>query len=267
LAGVVLLGLLGLVPAAPAEAQARPVLLVGGTFASQARLNQEARPFLEAQGFDVHTIDLATWRNLPLSARLLIGLFGGTGAGTASMVDSGQRVADKVDDILDETGADRIDVIGHSQGAVVARYYVKSLGGLDEVDGLVSLGGANYGIPLVGGDPFTDLAFGIGCGFYQPPVCAEIIHGDVPGDTPFLRALNEPDPTPGDIDYYHLYTESDTPAGGRGEVIELPGATNLSVQSVCPGRQVAHIDEWTDGAMQELITAALHRNPLTSTCP
>lgn len=252
-----LAGLLGGVVVAPAADAApvepRPVLIVGGTFQTQAMLNQIT--FLDDQ-YDVYTLQLSSWEPLQL--------LGGI-PGSASMVTSARAVQAKVDRILDRTGAERLDVIGISQAALVLRYYIKNLGGLNEVDGYISFSGVAYGIPPMLEDPLGDLLLFLGCGVLRAPVCAEIVHGATPGDTPFLMELNEPDPTPGDIDYYHIYTETGVEPG-FSERIPLPGAVNVAVQDVCPGRAVIHADIG-DAAMQELVKAALMRAPLTSTCP
>lgn len=252
-----LAGLLGGVVVAPtanaAPVDPKPVLIVGGTFQTQAMLNQIT--YLDDQ-YDVYTLPLSSWEPFQW--------IGGI-PGSASMATSAQRVQAKVDRILERTGAERVDVIGISQGSLVLRYYIKNLGGLNEVDGYISFSGVHYGIPPQLDDPLGNLLLFVGCGFLGAPVCREIVHGPTPGDTPFLRALNEPDPTPGDIDYYHIYTETGiTP--GTAETIPLPGAVNVSVQDVCPGREVTHADSG-DAAMQELVKAALMRAPLTSTCP
>ena len=45
-------------------------------------------------------------------------------------------------------GAARVDLIGHSQGGIVGRYYIKYLGGVGEVDSLISLAALHYGTAL-----------------------------------------------------------------------------------------------------------------------
>jgi hypothetical protein len=83
----------------------------------------------------------------------------------------------------------------------------------------------------------------------------------VPGSS-FLNTLNAGDPTPGAIPYTHIYSSSE-----GGETVQLPGATNVAVQSLCPGRAVAHADEPDDHAVQQMIQAALEQRPITTTCP
>ena len=44
-----------------------------------------------------------------------------------------------VDGVRAQTGAAKVNLIGHSQGGMVSRYYIKYLGGANEVDSLVNL--------------------------------------------------------------------------------------------------------------------------------
>jgi pimeloyl-ACP methyl ester carboxylesterase len=55
------------------------------------------------------------------------------------------RLAERVDEVLAKTGADRVHLIGHSLGGIVARYYVQSLNGADQVDTVITLGTPHRG--------------------------------------------------------------------------------------------------------------------------
>ena len=55
------------------------------------------------------------------------------------------RLSTLVEDLCAETGHDRVHVIGHSMGGLVARYYVQCLGGDDRVHTLVTLGTPHAG--------------------------------------------------------------------------------------------------------------------------
>ena len=47
--------------------------------------------------------------------------------------------------MLGATGAAKVDIIGHSQGGMMPRYYVKNLGGAAKVDDLIGLSPSNHG--------------------------------------------------------------------------------------------------------------------------
>jgi pimeloyl-ACP methyl ester carboxylesterase len=55
------------------------------------------------------------------------------------------RLAGLVEQVCTETGYERIHVIGHSMGGIVARYYVQRLGGDERVHTLVTLGAPHAG--------------------------------------------------------------------------------------------------------------------------
>ncbi len=55
------------------------------------------------------------------------------------------RLAEEVERIVEQTGYERIHVIGHSMGGLIARYYVTRLGGDRRVHTLVTLGTPHQG--------------------------------------------------------------------------------------------------------------------------
>src|SRR5580765_1556145 len=55
------------------------------------------------------------------------------------------RLAEEVEALVAETGYERIHIIGHSLGGLVARYYVTRLGGDERVHTLVTLGAPHAG--------------------------------------------------------------------------------------------------------------------------
>jgi len=56
-----------------------------------------------------------------------------------------QRLAATIDAICEQTGYERIHVIGHSMGGIIARYYVQRMGGDARVHTLVTLGSPHGG--------------------------------------------------------------------------------------------------------------------------
>lgn len=52
--------------------------------------------------------------------------------------------------MLDATGATKVDVVGHSQGGMMPRWYIKFLGGDQTVRALVGLAPSNHGTTLDG---------------------------------------------------------------------------------------------------------------------
>lgn len=59
---------------------------------------------------------------------------------TADISESAAFIARKIESIAAQTGLDRMDIVGHSMGGLVALYYLKRLGGRRRVRRLVMLG-------------------------------------------------------------------------------------------------------------------------------
>ena len=95
-----------------------------------------------------------------------------------SNVVTAERLAARIDTLLAETGARRVDLVSHSMGALPTRYYARELGGAARIDAWVSLGGPSHG---------TVAAYAC-----LQRSCAEMRPGSA-----FLRALNAGDETPG----------------------------------------------------------------------
>jgi triacylglycerol lipase len=90
---------------------------------------------------------------------------------TNDIRQAARDLAAEVEAVVAQTGYERIHVVGHSLGGLIARYYVQRLGGDERVDTLVTLGSPHAGtmtahlVPVrlcrqlrPGSDLFTELA-------------------------------------------------------------------------------------------------------------
>jgi triacylglycerol lipase len=139
--------------------------------------------------------------------------------GTARVRTSAEFLAGYVDAVLAATGASKVRIIGHSQGGMMPRYYLRYLGGAAKVSELIGLAPSNHGTE----NPLAPLAAAL-C-----PACA-----DQQAGSSFLRELNADgrDTEPG-VDYTVISTAFDqvvTPYQSQF----LNGATNVIVQESCP---------------------------------
>src|SRR5205814_7016482 len=66
---------------------------------------------------------------------------------TNDIRQAARDLAAEVEALVAQTGYERIHVVGHSLGGLIARYYVQRLGGDRRVDVLVTLGTPHAGIP------------------------------------------------------------------------------------------------------------------------
>jgi triacylglycerol lipase len=152
-----------------------------------------------------------------------------------------------VDEVRRRTGADQVDLVGHSEGGVTARYYVKSAGGAASVHTLVSLGSPQQGTE---GGLLSQLLRLLGCEVWAP-ACRQMVAG-----SPFLAGLNGGDPTPGDVRYVTVGSRQD----GVVQPVEragIPGAENVVVQVACPGRAVGHFGLLGDAWVQQVVGTVL----------
>lgn len=124
----------------PSAAHPRPVVLVHGTFADMSNSWQAISPLLKNNGYCVFALNY--------------GSYNGSGAigvyGVGDIAASAGELNAFVDKVLAATGAPEVDLVGHSQGGMMPRYYLKNLGGAAEVHTLVGLSPSNHGTTLDG---------------------------------------------------------------------------------------------------------------------
>ena len=179
-----------------------------------------------------------------------------TNLGTGDIAATAGDLAAFVDDVRSRTGADKVDLVGHSQGGLVARQYVKSLGGDSTVDSLISLGAPHYGTAI------ANIAAFFGAGNCLGIVACQ----QMAVDSDFVNALNDGDDTIGDVRYTNLYTSLDELVRPVENAALQDGATNVRIQSQCPLRVVAHVGLALDGTVYSGIRDALAGEPVRLNC-
>ncbi len=124
----------------PSAAHPRPVVLVHGTFADMSDSWQALSPLLVNHGYCVFALNY--------------GSYAGAGAlgiyATGNIPTSAEQLSAFVNQVLAATGATQVDIVGHSQGGMMPRYYLKYLGGAAKVHTLVGLAPSNHGTTLLG---------------------------------------------------------------------------------------------------------------------
>jgi triacylglycerol esterase/lipase EstA (alpha/beta hydrolase family) len=122
----------------PGSAHPRPVVLVHGTFANGTDNWLVDAPILASRGYCVFALTYGRRSGVPVLAAL------------GPVADSAAQLATFVDGVLAATGASQADLVGHSQGGMMPRYYLKFLGGAAKVHTLVGLAPSNHGTTLNG---------------------------------------------------------------------------------------------------------------------
>ncbi|AEA27467.1 alpha/beta hydrolase fold protein [Pseudonocardia dioxanivorans CB1190] len=64
---------------------------------------------------------------------------------TGDLRDAARELRRAVEDVRASTGAEKVHIVGHSLGGMIARYYVQRMGGDEAVDTLVTLGSPHTG--------------------------------------------------------------------------------------------------------------------------
>ena len=223
-------------PSRSEAAGPNPVLIVAGTLSPEFALDP-LKLRLQADGFNVYTMALPD-------------------AGLGDIAVASQAVAAKVDQIRSATGAAKVDLIGHSQGGLENRYFMKFLGGASKVGTYVSLGTPQYGASAANLIAFLALGNCLGI-----TGCQQMAIG-----SSFLANLNAGDDTPGSARYVSIYTLYDELVQPFTNAKIYDGATNVLVQSKCPLRTVGHLGLILDGAVYGLVEASLRGGSITTNC-
>lgn len=205
----------------PSAAHPRPVVLVHGTFADMADSWQALSPLLVNNGYCVFALNY--------------GSNGGSGSvgvyGIGNIPASAAELSTFVNKVLAETGAGKVDLVGHSQGGMMPRYYLKNLGGASKVGALIGLAPSNHGTTL---DGLFTLAsyFPLASEFTGAlcPACTEQAAG-----SEFITALNAGGETLPGVAYTvieSIYDEVVTPY--TSAFLSGSNVTNITLQQQCP---------------------------------
>jgi triacylglycerol esterase/lipase EstA (alpha/beta hydrolase family) len=214
----------------PSAAHPRPVVLVHGTFENRYDNWASLSPRLRLAGYCVFALDYGVDRTSVLGAPPGV-------KGTGDIRASSGELAAFVDRVLASTGATKVDLVGHSQGGLLARQYLKYDGGATKVARVVTLGSTHHGTTLNGigtlGREFE--AFGAldGAQLVTGPAAIQQVAG-----SEFLTTLNAGGDTLPGIAYTAIATKYDevTTPYETTFLTAGPGATvrNITLQDGCP---------------------------------
>ncbi|WP_320777293.1 esterase/lipase family protein [Streptomyces sp. CRN 30] len=208
----------------PSPAHPRPVVLVHGTGANSVTNWAVLAPDLARRGYCVFALDYGQV-GLPLVH------------GLGPIERSAGQLRSYIDHVLATTGAHEVDVIGHSQGGMMPRYYLRFLGGADEVHHLIGIAPSNHGTTLHGLAPLVRAAT------RRVPAADRIfpaVNQQLAG-SPFLTRLNAGGDTVPGVHYTVIATRYDqvvTPY--RSQFLHGPDVRNVLVQDLCPTDLATH---------------------------
>ncbi|MFE1228489.1 esterase/lipase family protein [Streptomyces sp. NPDC059442] len=179
-------------PVAPAQAATHdPVLFVHGVYMDGPTTWTDMIADFEREGWDPDSLQMMNYNSFQ------------------DLEASAAEVVQEVAALRAKTGAAKVDIVTHSMGAPMVRWYLKFLGGTQYVDDFVSIAGGNHG--------------GIGTEFCAPvqPSCQDMLMY-----SPFLNALNSGDETPGPTNYTAIWSNCDEVLNPDATAL-LDGANNI----------------------------------------
>jgi triacylglycerol esterase/lipase EstA (alpha/beta hydrolase family) len=239
----------------PSTAHPYPVILVHGTLANMNDNWQAASPILANHGYCVFAFN-----------------YGGSSAtadlqGTGDIAASAAQLATFVNTVLAATGAAKVDLVGHSQGGMMPRYYLNFLGGAAKVDTFVALAPSNYGTTLDGLTVLgTDLGFISGVNSLLSTSCTACVEQEE--GSAFLANLNA-SPTAAGVKYTVIETRDDEVVTPYTNAF-LPAAsnvTNITLQNQCPLDATDHVEIAADPvAMADMLNALDPAQPVRVPC-
>ncbi|WP_399066338.1 alpha/beta fold hydrolase [Streptomyces winkii] len=210
----------------PSDEHPRPVVLVHGTGGNAVDNWLGLAPYLKKRGYCVFSLDYGQYNGIPLLH------------GLGPIEDSAEQLDAFVNKVLEATGGGKVDIVGHSQGGMMPRYYMKFLGGADKVNALVGIAPSNHGTDLNGLTKLVDEIPGLGDAIdgLAPSLLQQKVGSD------FINRLNEGGDTLPGVKYTVIATKHDevvTPY--KSQFLEGPDVKNVVLQDLCPADISEHL--------------------------
>ncbi len=235
-----------------------PIILIAGTAANAPFNWSVGAPVLANAGYTVYTFNYGNVTDNP----------NWPVRGTADIRKSAAELSAEVDKVLQETGADKVILIGHSQGGgMTPEYYLNNLDGAAKVSQFIGIAPANHGadvdglayiknIPLIG-KPIFNLVNLLGPAWLQQAIGSPLIdeiYGD--GDT-----------RPGVL-YTMISTKNDwiaTPY--TNQALNGPNVQNVVLQQLYPDFNAGHLGIVFAKPTWDVVLGALAANPAANRAP
>lgn len=214
----------------PSAVHPYPVVLVPGTFETMYKNWAAFSPVLKDQGYCVFSLNYGVVNGLPA---------------TAHIPDSAAELSTFVTSVLGATGAKQVDLVGHSQGGMMPRYYMGFLGGAKYVHHLVGIAPSSHGTTT----PLT-APTGVLC-----DACADQAAGSA-----FITQLSSIGDTVAGPSYTVISTKFDevvTPYTSQALAGSPRQVTNLVLQDYCPLDTIGHDQSPNDANVWSLVSNAL----------
>ncbi|MBX9397264.1 alpha/beta fold hydrolase [Streptomyces sp. TRM72054] len=212
-----------------------PVVLAHGTLGDRDSVWRQAVPALRAAGHRVFRLNYGALRALP-------GHYG-----LADIRASARELADFIDRVLADTGAARVNVVGHSQGGMLPHYCAKYLGAAAKLHHVVGIAPSNHGVTVAGltalvrGLPGVRDSVEAEVLFRISPAFTQLLH-----DSELIRELTVGGDTVTGVRHTVLWSTRDEvvqPPASQQLTPAEPGheVTNLCLQDLDPANRATHL--------------------------
>ncbi|WP_347956060.1 esterase/lipase family protein [Gordonia aichiensis] len=236
----------------------RPVVLLHGSWENSFNTWAQMAGRIARSGRCVFAVNYGDDRGASLAGR------GPQVYATAPIPGSAHEVSRFVDRVLAATGADQVDVVGHSQGGVVALYYLTYSGGRRTVHNVVALGSSYRGVTLGGFDRTAGRLREAGVDV-MPAVGGVLGQAsrDRLAGSPLLRRLNAERVLP--VGVLTNVSSRDDELNKDLEGTQLPGGdhvSNVVLQDRCAVDRSGHFQLPYSPFAQEVVVASLAQRPV-----
>jgi len=230
----------------PSAEHPYPVVLVHGTIENESSNWVTLAPLLANNGYCVYAFN---YGETSLSA--------GRSDGLGEISHSAEELSAFVNKVLAQTGAAKVDIVGHSQGGMMPNYYIRLLGGGPKVHELVGLAPSNHGTTvdgiasLLGAVPGVPALTLTSLELLGAPSLSEQLIGSA-----FMSKLfGSGEPLSPEVRYVVIETTHDevvTPY--TNAFLHGANVTNITVQEQCPEDPTGHIGmDWDSPALQNVL--------------
>ena len=245
----------------PSAAHPRPVVLVHGLGATMGANWGYNSPRLADAGYCVFALTYGQRENQDNPVY--------QPGGVERMEKSSKELKAFVAEVLDATGARKVDLIGHSEGTVMPRYYLERRGGVKFVKRFIALTPLWRGTNPASLADLRDVASGFGLagpiidgvsGFCAS--CPQFLRG-----SDYMNDLNaDGEAIPGII-HTNIATKYDELVQPYTSGLMSDGGTNIVVQDVCPLDFSEHLLVAFDPVVTQMFLNALDpKNATEVTC-
>jgi triacylglycerol esterase/lipase EstA (alpha/beta hydrolase family) len=230
-----------------------PIILLNGTTATQGTNWGVGAPVLANAGYKVYTFNYGNVTNNPNSPI----------QATGDIRKSADELDAEIDRVLEETGAEKVILIGHSQGGgILPAYYINNVeGGAEKVSQVIGIAPSNHGtdfnglVGLLNVPVFGPLVVAV-TNIIGPALIQQTVGSD------FQQVVYGDQDTDPRVIYTNIITRNDeivTPY--TQQALEGDNVTNIVLQDRYPGYPAGHLGVVLSPQVWSIVLEELEANP------